>query len=151
MRRGLVLGAVLALLVAGTAGASSPRPLVAGSYSYWFNGHTTTVQVSAHGGAHISGWVRVQSPAATFGGPVTCVKVVGRDAWVAGRVAYGSAMGLDAWWLRVTDGGAPGHRGDLAITFADYPDSAAASCASADRSLDDLRSPVVRGNLVAHG
>lgn len=120
------------------------------AYEYPF--HVSTVDVTGRAGDPARGWFSYAGEFATFGGPVTCVRVVGADAWLAGPITRGDAgiEGVDAWAIRVHDGGTPGRNGDTAITLLDTADGARAVCESATPEYDAYLQPVIDGNLAVH-
>lgn len=145
--------AVVLLVTLVTPIQAAPRtPMVTGDYAYAYAGHISRVQVSGRAGDPPTGWVTYAGDFATFAGPVTCVNVIGSDAWLAGPITAGSSgfEGFDGWAVRVHDGGTPGRNGDTAITFIDTPESAAEICASGTTDYDTFTVPVVSGNLVVH-
>ena len=139
-------------MFAGTAQAAPRAPIVTGDYSYEYLSHVSTVDVVGRAGDPASGWFSYSGEFATFGGPVTCVSVVGADAWLAGPITRGDAgiEGVDAWAIRLHDGGTPGRNGDTAITFLDTAEGVRALCESATSEYDGYLQQVIEGNLVVH-
>jgi hypothetical protein len=152
MRRVLPLAAILLVMSAITAQAAPRVPIVTGDYSYEFLSRVTTVDVVGRAGDSTRGWFSYTSEFATFGGPVTCIRVVGPDAWLAGPITVGDAgiEGVDGWAIRVHAGGTPGRNGDAAITFVDAAEAAVAVCESATSDYDGYLQPLIAGNLAVH-
>jgi hypothetical protein len=152
MRRLVLLPVILLVVTAGTAQAAPRFPIVTGAYSYEYLSHVSTVNIVGRAGDPAGGSFSYSGEFATFGGPVSCVRVVGADAWLSGPITRGDPgiEGVDGWAIRLHDAGAPGWKGDMAITFLDTTDAARALCQSATSEYDDYLQPVTAGNLVVH-
>ena len=152
MRRSMWLVAILLVASAGITQAAPRDPIVTGDYSYEYLSHVATIEVAARGGDPATGRFSYRGEFATFGGPVTCVRSAGADAWLAGPITRGDPEieGVDAWAIRVHDDGTPGRKGDTAITFLDVAAGARAFCESATTEYDGYLQPVVDGNLAVH-
>lgn len=146
MRRGLFAGLALVFLVGGPVVAGGRLPLVAGDYTYELNGGTSNVTLAAFAGrTGPMGSMRFEGTWVAFGGPVTCVTVRGSEAWVAGSVGWGDALGLDGWMVRLVDHGTR----DRAVAFVDEYDLAVAWCEGASVELDSAYLvPVTAGWVV---
>ena len=154
MRRSAVLAILLVLAVGGVAQA---KPLVAsvnGTYTYLVDpdtGSSRTISLSARDTDPVKGtWTRA---GVVMTGTVTCLRVAGADAWLAGPVTSGGTV--EAVFMWVHDAGAPGWAGDTAFTwFADPGETLAdmeALCVSMTTSpygFDPF--PVVSGNVTVH-
>lgn len=144
---------ILTLALGGAAQAAALASSVTGDYTYQFFTNTTTIHLDAHAGDPATGSFSYVSGFASFSGPVTCVTVIGSDAWVAGpitAVTKGDTFGYDGWAERVHDGGTPGAQGDTAITFIDTFDAMVKYCQSAKTKSDRSMVPLTAGNLVVH-
>ncbi len=120
MRRATLLAVALVLAVGGTVQATPRFATVAGSYAYELFGSTRTVQLEARAGDPAAGSFSYVSPFGSMSGPVTCVRVIGLDAWVAGAVTAGSVLpDVVGWVVRVRDGGTAGANRDMAVTYVD--------------------------------
>jgi len=152
MRRATVLAVVMVLALGGTVQAAPRVPMVTGAYAYQYGAGTSTVLLAARGGDPARGSLAFAGPFGSFRGPVTCVTVIGSDAWVAGEITVGApeieGVVYHGWAVRVHDGGTPGRKGDTAITLIDPPEVSLEYCQSADSSVDDWQVPVTGGNLV---
>jgi hypothetical protein len=88
------------------------------TYTVFEPGNDRLVMVAAtNDGDHVKGvWslTRLNPPRTTYSGPVTCLTVSGRDAWLAGPLWQGSSVGAFLW---IHDGGLPRGAGDQAITW----------------------------------
>lgn len=147
MRRAALLAVVLVLAVGGTVQATPRFATVTGSYDYEFFGSTRTVQLDARAGDPATGTFSYLSDFGSMSGPVTCVRVIGADAWVAGQVTAGTVLpDFDGWAVRVRDGG---RNGDMAITYVDSLQGVLDFCQSAKypRQAGDMV-PVTTGDLV---
>jgi len=124
----LVSAVALVLTVAAddVAQAKKPTGNVAGHYTYYIDGEPCawrTVTIHATGTDPVKGawtWIRgtCEGVINSFSGPVTCLRVDGDDAWIAGP----TADGVDSVFIFVHDGGSPSAAGDLAFTWmADPP------------------------------
>ncbi len=96
MRRAAVLAIVLVLALGGVAQAKSSVDKVAGTFSYYaFAGEPASyrvLSVNAQTTDPVKGswtWTR---PNGTFSGPVTCLRVDGDDAWIAGYTTPASEL-----------------------------------------------------------
>ena len=153
MRRVVWLPAIVLVLSVGTVQAAPRVPVVTGDYAYEYLSHVSYVDIVGRADDPARGRFSYSGEFATFGGPVTCVSVVGADAWLSGPITRGDAgiEGVDAWAIRLHDGGTPGRTGDTAITFLDTADGARALCESGTSDYDAYLQPVIEGNLVVHG
>jgi hypothetical protein len=153
MRRAAVLAILLVLALGGVAQARGPVALLTGHYTYVTpSGALRDVTVNARATDPEAGrWIWTL-PSETYSGPVTCFRVVGADAWLAGPITSpaGTAAAVFMW---VHDGGNPGTAGDTAYTWGSDPDETLAdmealceSMAVAPHGFD--RFPVTSGNLV---
>ncbi|HLO36712.1 MAG TPA: hypothetical protein VK194_11540 [Candidatus Deferrimicrobium sp.] len=147
MRRATLLAVVLVLAVGGAVQATGRVASVTGSYQYELFGGTRTVELDAHDGDSVSGSISYASPFAVFSGSVTCITVIGSDAWVAGPITTGGDFA--GWAVRVRDGGTPGANGDMAITYVDTLEASVDFCQAAKqpKRIGDMV-PVTAGNLV---
>jgi len=120
VKRIALLAVLAALLVAGAAAAGSSGPSATGGSNLVahdvFGLQTLELQpfgfnakITQDGSA--DGWFsyRDVEDGAPFsaGGPVTCLTVIGNDAWIGGVIQQSndpSVVGLGAWW-HVTDNG----------------------------------------------
>jgi hypothetical protein len=158
MRRAAVLAVVLVMALSGVAQAAHSRPAtVYGAYSYdlsVFGGDLRSAVIFAQGSDPVVGaFLRTRpSERSWFAGPVTCLSVDGSDAWIAGpitRTDAGRQDGATGALVRVHDGGRPGGKGDLAITFGDSYEIVLAQCQEMTRDgIDDSLLPIVAGNIV---
>ena len=130
MRRAVVLAVLLALTLNGVALADRPLASVSGDYTYTFAspwpqplaGSSRHVSLMAVGGARAAGAWSFSNSVGGWSGRVTCLQVVGPDAWIAGPVTHGTAAQLPvAAFLWVHDGGLPNGAGDTAITWSTDP------------------------------
>lgn len=145
MSRGVVAGVVLALALAVPAGAGGRLPLVVGDYTYQLNGGTSHVHLVAYGGAEgISGAFTFHGTFVDVGGSVTCLRVHGADAWLAGVLESGDDVGFDGWMIRLSDHGTR----DRAVTFIDDYGVAMAWCDNRSADGADLIQPVTEGWLL---
>ena len=172
MRRAAALAVVLVMALSGIAQAAGPAGTVVGSYTYapFSPDNVRLVMVAATNvGGHVMGvWslTKINAPRTTYSGPVTCLTVSGRDAWLAGPLWQGSTVGAFLW---IHDGGLPRGVGDRAVTWISDPgwtaadmqklcqhratDFSAAAMASYgvtyEEGLEGLpQYPVTSGNLV---
>jgi hypothetical protein len=157
MRRSAVLAILLVLALGGVAQATPPVASVTGTYSYVTNPDipesSRTISLSARATEPIRGTFTSMRLDTVFTGTVTCLRVAGADAWLAGPVTSGGTV--DAVFMWVHDAGAPGWAGDTAFTwFADPGETLAdmeALCASMTTSpygFDPFS--VVSGNVTVH-
>ncbi len=68
-------------------------------------------------------WTRNQPPTGprnSFAGPVTCLVIEGRDAWLAGPATTDTVGDTQAVYIHLHDGGADGE-GDEAILWRNNP------------------------------
>lgn len=145
MRRSLLAGVVLALLVGGTAAAGGRLALVAGQYTYQLNGGTSEVRLLAVGRpGDVRGTLMFRGSYIDFDGTVTCVTVKGADAWVAGVIDDPDEVGFDGWMVRVKDHGIR----DRAVTFIDDAAVARAWCEEMRRDGVEYLQPLVDGWVV---
>jgi hypothetical protein len=170
MRRIALFVAVLVLVSAvapvlimtgdDVAQAKKPTGTVAGHYTYYIDGDACRwriVTIHATGTDPVKGawtWIRgnCEGVINSFKGPVTCLRVNGDDAWIAGP----TADGVDSVFISVHDGGSPGVAGDLAFTWgadpgetlADMEGLCQAETQPGSYPMDQMGPfPVVSGNL----
>jgi len=150
----LTIGAVvmLVLVLAVPATAAPPRDKVTGTYTYFALENPSqwrTVSVSAHAADPVKGTWEWITPSGTWGGPITCLRVSGDEAWLAGP----DWEGPGGVFMYVQDGGTPGRSGDIAFTWhtdLGQPfDEVEALCEAMDPQpwFELSPWPVVSGNL----
>jgi hypothetical protein len=145
------------MAVSGVALAKPPVAMVTGTYTYFNAGDPVrwrTVSVNARATEPATGSWSWTTPLGSAGGPVTCLRVDGADAWLAGPVTTGDQP-TPAVFLWVHDGGAPGTDGDTAFTWGADPGETLADmealCESMTTSPYGLGpNPVEAGNLTVH-
>jgi hypothetical protein len=113
----MVLVLVLAVPVAAAPPATMKVAKVTGTYTYMVFDAPRTVSVSAHATDPVKGTWTWTTPFGTYSGPVTCLRVSGDDAWLAGPFWDGTG----AVFMQVHDGGTPGRNGDTAFTWGTDP------------------------------
>ena len=127
MRVALVMGALLAVVVAGTANAKPANHGVTGGVGYYvadifgerdFYRHFS---VTAETGRPNMGNWTWNRPEATYSGDVTCVEQSGADVWIAGSVRHNGPLDVQALFARIHDGGA-GSKGDTVFVWGVLPD-----------------------------
>ena len=166
----VVATAVAALVEpAGSSGQGSPYDSVTGAVKVTFPnfpaaGESTTEQlvISAHDGPNgVTGSIEFRSPLAAVSVAtvdVTCLVVIGSDAWVGGKFrepfVYGDQSGFPASTLthlgvQLRDNGSPGlgiPDGVHPVVFLDKPRPPTFSPCNLDQPLF----PVDQGNLIVH-
>jgi hypothetical protein len=149
MRRAGVLAVILLIGSVAPAQGAARVPIVTGHVSYAYLSHVSTLDVAGRAGDPAAGWFSYGGEFATFAGPVVCVRVDGAEAWLAGPITSGSAgiEGVDAWAVRLHDGGTPGWAGDTAITLVDTLEGVRALCETGSTEADGYLQPVIDGNL----
>jgi hypothetical protein len=155
MRRAAVLAILLVLALGGVAQAKGPVATLTGHYTYNTpSGALREVTVNARAtDPEVGRWTWTLG-GETYAGTVTCLRVVGEDAWLAGpATSWAGEGGAVLMWVH--DGGNPGTAGDTAYTWGSDPGETLAdmetlceSQAIAPHGLD--RVPVTSGNLVIH-
>ena len=123
-RRSTIVLIIALMMIVGVVAAAAAAPpatkkvaKVTGTYTYYtFSEVPRTVSVSAHGTDPVKGTWSWISPYGTSG-PVTCLRVSGDDAWLAGPTWDGAS----AVFMWVHDGGTPGRNGDTAFTWGTDP------------------------------
>jgi hypothetical protein len=152
MRRAVVLAVLLVLALSGVAQAKPPVSMLTGNYTYLTpSGAWREVTVSARATDPAVGSWTWSMDGATYSGPVTCLRIVGDDAWLAGPATSWSD-GDGAVFMWVHDGGNPGTAGDTAFTWGSDPGETLATmealCESQSTSPYGFdRFPVISGNL----
>ena len=97
-----------------------PVDKVTGTYGYVIGpgpDGSREVTVSAQGTDPVAGTWSWSRPSDSWNGPVTCLRVNGADAWLAGPMENGTG----AVFLFVHDGGTSGGAGDTAFTWGTDP------------------------------
>ena len=97
-------------------------PFIAGTYTYGIRRDSLAARLKD---GEVSGeWWRSTTVAGrpqSYAGPITCLVIDGKDAWLAGRVATATDGRTDlAIFFRLHDGG-PGGDGDQAIGYLSNP------------------------------
>jgi len=149
------------ILTAGAAQATSAVAKVTGTYTYFAvddPSQPRTVAISAQATDPVKGDFRWTRPSGVYSGPVTCVRIVGDDAWFAGPVTTApktGSEGFTAVFFYVHDGGTPGRTGDLSFGWAADPGETLADmealCASMDTGFYGYWPfSVVAGNVTVH-
>jgi hypothetical protein len=125
MRRAAVLAVVLVMAFSGVALGRGPVATVTGHYAYttvdWGDADRLVTVAATNDGDHVKGvWslTVLNPPRTTYSGPVTCLTVSGRDAWLAGPLRQGSNVGAFLW---IHDGGLPRGADDQAVTWISDP------------------------------
>ena len=152
MRRAVVLAVLLVLALSGVAQARPPVSVLTGDYAY-LNSFGALREVTVHARATdpaVGSWTWTMG-ATTYTGTVTCLRVVGDDAWLAGP-ATSWPQGDGAVFMWVHDGGNPGTAGDTAFTWGSDADETLADmealCESQETSPYGYdRQPVISGNV----
>ncbi|MDP9223686.1 MAG: hypothetical protein M3P18_07480 [Actinomycetota bacterium] len=162
-RRARAIVAVLASVAlvvpfAGAAQATSSVARVTGTYTYFAYddpNEPRTVSISVQATDPVKGSFTWTRPAGDYSGPVTCVRVVGNDAWFAGPVTKEPKRGSEGFnsvFFYVHDGGTPGSAGDLSFVWGALSDETLgdmeALCASMDTGFyGSWAFTVVAGNV----
>jgi hypothetical protein len=145
---------------AGVAQAKPPTPKVTGTYTYFVfddPGNWRTWSIDAQGTDTVKGtWSSTALGVYHAGGPVTCLRVVGADAWLAGPITYASeevTAAAVAFWIH--DGGTPGRKGDMAWGWYADPDEGLAEmeaiCQDSQAAFEGFTPfQVVDGNAKVH-
>lgn len=121
--RQLALGAAVFLVLIMTAPVAAAPPntmkvaKVTGTYEYTVFGNLRAASISAHATDPVKGTWTWTHTLGTWSGPVTCLRVSGDDAWLAGPTWDGA----NAAFMWVHDGGIPGRTGDTAFTWGADP------------------------------
>ena len=158
--RAAALAAALTMVagVAQVSGAPKPRvspAQVTGTYTYVFdtdpNHNVRSVTLQAVGTTPAQGTfsLTIAATGRYFIGSVTCVQVVGQDAWVAGRVKKSdpgdSIFGGILFRIHPDDTTPLGFR---VTTGAEYTAAAAVTdCTARDTSGDSVLAPMLSGNI----
>jgi hypothetical protein len=130
MRALLALLAAVALVVssAGAALATSSVARVTGTYTYFAYddpNEPRTASISVQATDPLQGTFTWARPAGDYRGTVTCVRVMGNDAWFAGPVTSEpkkGSEGINSVFFYVHDGGTPGSSGDLSFVWGALSD-----------------------------
>ncbi len=122
MRKAAIWAVVLVMALSGVALAKAPVASVTGTFTYFTSpGSFRTISVSAQATDPVQGtWSRT-TPTGASSGPVTCLRVSGADAWLAGPTTATTEGTTPATFLWVHDGGTPGTAGDTAFGWAADP------------------------------
>jgi hypothetical protein len=157
MRRATVLAFIMVMALSGIALAKPPVAMVTGTYTYLAGENPEqwrTVALNARATDPAMGTWSWTTPAGTMSGPVTCLRVDGADAWLAGPVTSGN-LGTPAVFMWIHDGGNPAANADTAFTWGADPGETLADmealCASMTTSpygFDPFA--LVSGNLIVH-
>jgi hypothetical protein len=152
-----MLAVILVMALSSVALAVAPRAMVTGTYTYFVFGNPEswrTVSLGAQATDPVKGTWTWTRPAGTSSGPVTCLRVAGSDAWLAGPVTVGDGS-FSSEFIWVHDGGTPGTAGDTAFSWGADPGETLADmealCESMTTSpygFDPF--PVESGNLTIH-
>jgi hypothetical protein len=111
----MLIGSALIASGVGAAAAADPTAKVTGSYKYTnFGGGHRSASISATASTPVRGVWSWQDRR----GPVTCLVVDGRDAWLAGPGTTGPETSV---FIYVHDGGAPGTADDMATAWGQDP------------------------------
>ena len=112
---GVLAGSLLIASAVGATAAPGAVALVAGSYTYTTDsGGHRSASIAAVGTAPLRGTWEWQKRH----GPVTCLVVLGNDAWLAGPGTTGPETGV---FIHVRDGGSPGRADDLVTAWGQDP------------------------------
>ena len=155
MRKAAILAFILVMAVGGSVQAKANVGKVTGTATYYALGTPAswrTLSISAQTSDPVKGtwtWVR---PSGTYSGRVTCLRVAGDDAWIAGSAPGTGVEAIQAVFFWVHDGGTPGTRGDRVFGWGADPDQTLADMETAcqNKATDFFGyepSPVVSGNL----
>lgn len=158
MRRAVALAIVLAVALSGVAMAKGHPTMVTGTYTYLVDGNPglwRTISLNARDPDAVAGTWAWTTPLRSAMGSVTCFRVNGADAWLAGPITGGD-IAAPAVFLWLHDGGAPGFAGDLALTWTADPGETLADMEAlceemAGSSSGFVQFPVGSGNLTIHG
>jgi len=160
MRALLALFGAIAVIVTSASAtlATTPVARVTGTYSYYVNDDPSqprSASISVQATDPVKGTFTWRRPSGDYSGPVTCLRVVGEDAWFAGPVTKEprkTSEGFNSVFFYVHDGGTPGRDGDTSFVWGALSDQnlgdMEALCASMDTDFYG-NSPftVVDGNL----
>lgn len=122
MRAALVMGALLAVVVVGTAEAKPANHGVTAGVGYYvvnefgdrdFYRHFS---VTAETGRQNMGNWLWNRPEGNYSGQVTCIEQVGNDVWIAGSVANNGPRNITGLFAQIHDGGA-GSKGDSVFVW----------------------------------
>jgi len=160
MRALLALFGAIAVVVtsAGSTLATIPTARVTGTYSYnVFDdpSQPRSASISVQATNPVKGTFTWTRPSGDYSGPVTCLRVVGNDAWFAGPVTgepKKTSEGFNSVFFYVHDGGTPGRDGDTSFVWGALSDEnlgdMEALCESMDTNFyGDYPFSVVDGNL----
>jgi hypothetical protein len=144
MRALLALLAAVAVVMssAGAALATSSVAKVTGTYTYFAYDDPSeprTVSINVQATDPVKGNFTWTRPAGVYSGPVTCVRVVGSDAWFAGPVTKepkNGSEGINSVFFYVHDGGTPGRAGDLSFGWGALSDENLADMEALCTSMD---------------
>jgi hypothetical protein len=160
MRALSTLFAAVALVAsfAGAAHATSGVARVTGDYDYFAvddPSQPRSFSISAQATNPVKGDFTWTRPSGAYSGPVTCLRVVGNDAWFAGPVTREpkkGSEGVASVFVYVHDGGTPGSAGDLTFVWGADPDETLADMEALCTSMNtdyygSWPFAVVAGNL----
>jgi len=159
--RGLLalFGAVAVIVTSAGATLATPNvDRVTGTYTYFAYDDPSAqraASISVQASDPVKGTFTWTRPSGDYSGPVTCVRVVGQDAWFAGPVVdepKKDSEGFNSVFFFVHDGGTPGSAGDLSFVWGALSDEnlgdMEALCASMDTNFYGAWPfAVVAGNL----
>jgi hypothetical protein len=134
--------AALVVSFAGAAQATSSVARVTGTYTYFAYddpNEPRSVSISAQATDPVKGDFTWTRPSGGYSGPVTCVRVVGDDAWFAGPVTKEpkkGSEGINSVFIYVHDGGTPGRAGDLSFVWGALSDETLADMEALCDSMD---------------
>jgi hypothetical protein len=112
-----------------TPASAQPSPtdagFVNGAYTYNEpNARRDAISAHFEGGRPVGAWSRIVPPTGAsdhFGGPITCLVIVGNEAWMAGPATTATDGSEDvAAFIHVHDGG-PNGKGDRAVLWLSRP------------------------------
>src|SRR4051794_6952217 len=164
MRVALIIGALLAVVVVGTAEAKPANHGVTAGVGYYaadifgerdFYRHFS---VTAETGRPNLGHWLWNRPEGNYSGDVTCVTQSGSDVWLAGSVTHSGLNDFTGLFALIHDGGA-GSKGDQVFVWGADPGQTLADMEAACQSMadpgDDLFDnsflfTVVTGNATVH-
>jgi hypothetical protein len=161
MRAGLILGALLALLVVGTATAKPANHGVTGGVGYYAGDDFGNPDSYRHfsvtaetGRPNLGNWTW-NRPEATYSGSISCVAQSGNAVWVAGPTTHNGPADFPALFAFIYDGGSPGKNGDYVFVWGADPgqtlDDMEAACQSMDTDFFGFFPfQVVQGNATVH-
>jgi hypothetical protein len=139
----LLAAAALLASFAGAAQAASPVARVTGTYTYFAvddPSQARSVSISAQATDPANGSFTWTRPSGDYSGPVTCVRIVGNDAWLAGPVTSEpetGSEGVTSVFLYVHDAGTPGRAGDLSFVWGADPGETLADMEALCASMDN--------------